>query len=44
MDPMSIVEDTGGHDSVHRRTDGQTYKVKPVYLASNFVEAGGIIA
>ena len=32
-----------GHDSVHRRTDGQTDKVKPVYPPFNFVEAGGII-
>ena len=39
------------HDSVHRRTDGETErrrdgeteKVKPVYPPFNFVEAGGII-
>ena len=31
-----------GHDSVHRRTDGQTDKVIPVYPPFNFVEAGGI--
>ena len=31
-----------GHDSVHRRTDAQTDKVKPVYPAFIFVEAGGI--
>ena len=31
-----------GHDSVHRRTDGQTDKVIPVYPPINFVEAGGI--
>ena len=30
------------HDSVHRRTDGQTDKVIPVYPPFNFVEAGGI--
>ena len=29
-----------GHDSVHRRTDGQTDKVIPVYPPFNFVEAG----
>ena len=32
-----------GQDSVHRRTDRQTDKVKPVYPPFNFVEAGGII-
>ena len=32
-----------GHDSVHRRTDGQTDKVIPVYPPFNFVEAGGIM-
>ena len=50
MDPTSIVEDTVGHDSVHRRTDPptdrwtdrRTAKVKPVY-PFNFVEARGII-
>ena len=31
------------HDSVHRRTDGQTDKVIPVYPPFNFVEAGSII-
>ena len=31
-----------GHDSVHRRTDGRTDKVIPVYPPINFVEAGGI--
>ena len=33
-----------GHNSVHRRTDGQTDKVIPVYPPINFVEAGGIIS
>ena len=32
-----------GHDSVHRRTDGQTDKVKSVYPAFHFVETRGII-
>ena len=41
MDPMSIFEDTERIDSVHRRTDGQTDKVIPVYPPFNFVEAGG---
>ena len=31
-----------GHNSVHRRTDGQMDKVKPVYPSFNFIEAGGI--
>ena len=31
------------HDSVHRRTDGQTDKVIPVYPPFNFLEARGII-
>ena len=31
------------HDSVNRRTDGQTDKVIPVYPPFNFVEAGGIM-
>ena len=30
------------HDSVHRRTDRQMDKVKPVYPPFNFIEAGGI--
>ena len=41
-----LLKIQSGHDSVHRqtdrRTDGQTDKVKPVYLPFNFVEAGGI--
>ena len=32
MDPGSFVKDTESrHDSVHRRTDGQTDRVEPVY-------------
>ena len=31
------------HDSVHSRTARQPHKVKPVYPAFNFFEAGGII-
>ena len=29
-----------GHDSVHRRTDGQTSKVKPVYTHSTSLSGG----
>ena len=43
MDPMRLLKIQSGHDSVHRRTDGQTDKVIPVYPPINFVEAGGII-
>ena len=38
-----LLKIQSGHDSVHRQTDGQTDKVKPVYPPFNFVEAGGII-
>ena len=38
-----LLKIQSGHDSVHRRTDGQTDKVIPVYPPFNFVEAGGII-
>ena len=38
-----LLKIQSGHDSVHRRTDGQTDKVMPVYPPINFVEAGGII-
>ena len=38
MDPISIVKDTArGHNSVHRRTDGQGETNTPPF---NFVEAG----
>ena len=37
-----LLKIQSGHDSVHRRTDGQTDKVIPVYPPFNFVEAGGI--
>ena len=37
-----LLKIQSGHDSVHRRTDGQTDKVIPVYPPINFVEAGGI--
>ena len=37
-----LLKIQSGHDSVHRRTDGRTDKVKPVYPPFNFVEAGGI--
>ena len=37
-----LLKMQSGQDSVHRRTDGQTDKVKPVYPPFNFVEAGGI--
>ena len=40
MDPASTVEDTSGHDSFHRLTDGQMDKVKPVYPYFNLVEGG----
>ena len=39
-----LLKIQSGHDSVHRRTDGQTDKVIPVYPPFNFVEAGGIIS
>ena len=38
-----LLKIQSGHDSVHRRTDGQTDKVIPVYPPINFVEAGGIM-
>ena len=38
-----LLKIQSGHDSVHRQTDGQTDKVKPVYPPFNFVEVGGII-
>ena len=38
-----LLKIQSGHDSVHRRTDVQTDKVKPVYPPFNFVEAGSII-
>ena len=38
-----LLKIQSGHDSVHRWTDGQTEKVKPVYPPFNFVEAGGIM-
>ena len=38
-----LLKIQSGHDSVHRRTDGQTDKVKPVYPPFNFVEVGGIM-
>ena len=37
-----LLKIQSGHDSVHRRTDGQTDKVIPVYPPFNFVDAGGI--
>ena len=39
-----LLKIQSGHDSVHRRTDGQTDKVKPALPPSpfNFVEAEGI--
>ena len=37
-----LLKIQSGHDSVHRRTDGQTDKMIPVYPPINFVEAGGI--
>ena len=46
LDLASIVEDTEWTrfcPEMERRTDGQTGKVKPVYLPFNFVEAEGII-
>ena len=39
-----LLKIQSGHDSVHRRTDGQTDKVIPVYPPFNFVEAEGIIS
>ena len=38
-----LLKTQSGHDSVHRRTDGQTDKVKPVYPPFNLDEVGGII-
>ena len=38
-----LLKIQSGHDSVHRRTDRQTDKVKPVYPPFNFFEAEGII-
>ena len=38
-----LLETQSGYDSVYRRTDGQTNKVKPVFPLFNFVEEGGII-
>ena len=38
-----LLKIQSGHDSVHRRTDGQTDKVILVYPPFNFVEAGGIM-
>ena len=38
-----LLKIQSGHDYVHRRTDGQTDKVIPVYPPINFVEAGGIM-
>ena len=38
-----LLKIQSGHDSVHRRTDRQTDKVKPVNPPFNFVEAGGIM-
>ena len=35
-----LLKIQSGHDSVNRRTDGQTDKVIPVYPPINFVEAG----
>ena len=48
--PWVLLKIQSGHDSVHRRTDGQmdgrtdgqTDKVIPVYPPLNFVEVGGI--
>ena len=37
-----LLKIQSGHDSVHRRTEGKTDKVKPVYPSFNFVEAEGI--
>ena len=45
MDPMSLLKIQSWHDSVHRWTDGQTDKVKPVYTFQHFwskVRGGGI--
>ena len=39
-----LLKIQSGHDSVHRRTDGQTDKVIPVYPLINFVEARGIMS
>ena len=37
-----LLKIQSGHDSVHRRTDGQMDTVIPVYPPFNFVEVGGI--
>ena len=37
-----LLKIQSGHYSVHRRTEGQTDKVKQVYLPFNFVEVEGI--
>ena len=39
-----LLKIQSGHDSVHRRTDGQgeTQGVKPVYPPFNFIEEEGI--
>ena len=39
--PWVLLKIQSGHDSVHRRTDRQTDKAKPVYHSFNFVEAVG---
>ena len=37
-----LLKIQSGHDSVHRRTDGQTDKVIPVYPLSTSLKRGGI--
>ena len=37
-----LLKIQSGHDSVHRWTDGQRDKMKPVYPPFDFVEVGGI--
>ena len=41
---LVLLKKQGGHDCVHRRTDGQTDgqtdKVKQIYPPFNFVDAG----
>ena len=42
MSAASTVEDIQRHDYVHRRTDGQTSKVKPATLLSGGIMKNGM--
>ena len=43
QDQWVLLKIQSRHDSVHRRTDRQIDKMKPVYPTFNFLQAGGII-